>query len=158
MAWLELTVISGSRAGMLLARAGVPMHATVQSGAQHAPQQGMMLFHDLSFYVMAAFHQLPRTGPSTCLRTAGASGGRFALHIRHWPRGVTLMKKGVCGSRAFSARLSPREASQRPIRVCGHGRHPFLEHSPRGSHFAAQRCMALPPPVFFRTFLYFFAF
>ena len=30
---------------------------------------------------------------------------------------------------------------------------PFWRHSPRGLHFAAQRCMALPPPAFPRILL-----
>ena len=36
---------------------------------------------------------------------------------------------------------------------------PFWRHSPRGLHFAAQRCMALPPPAFSPgLFFYFFIF
>ncbi len=60
------------------------------------------------------------------------------------------MKKGVCALRAaLSARLSAREASHRSdTRLRARSPPPFWRRSPRGLHFAAQRCMALPPPAF----------
>ena len=65
---------------------------------------------------------------------------------RHWPCGAS---RGVCALRAaLSARWSGGFA---PLRYAPAGAVAtlFLRHSPRGLHFAAQRCMALPPPAFF---------
>ena len=95
-----------------------------------------------------------RTGLSARSPHTAALGGRFALHASvlalRGIAGLFQMKKGRlrAKSRAFSAVV--RRLCAAPIRACGRGRHPpFLRHSPRGLHFAAQRCMALPPPAFF---------
>ena len=95
-----------------------------------------------------------RTGLSARSPHTAALGGRFALHASvlalRGIAGLFQMKKGRLRdkSRAFSAVV--RRLCAAPIRACGRGRHPpFLRHSPRGLHFAAQRCMALPPPAFF---------
>ncbi|MFQ7004042.1 MAG: hypothetical protein ACLRRT_10410 [Ruthenibacterium lactatiformans] len=70
------------------------------------------------------------------------------------------MKKGRlrAKSRAFSGVV--RKGGFVPLRYAPAGAvtTPFLRHSPRGLHFAAQRCMALPPPAFFGRFFSFFAF
>ena len=81
-------------------------------------------------------------------RTA-AFGDRFALHMpRHWPCG------GVCALRAaLSARLSAMGAHRSHTRLRVRSPTPFWRHSPRGLHFTAQRCKALPPPSFPRTLL-----
>ena len=95
-----------------------------------------------------------RTGLSARSPHTAALGGRFALHASvlalRGIAGLFQMKKGRlrAKSRAFSAVV--RRLCAAPIRACGRGRHPpFLRHSPRGLHFAAQRCMALPPPALF---------
>ncbi len=69
----------------------------------------------------------------------------------------TCLGTGPAGA---SAREEPR--FQRDCPQGGHRSHtrlrvrsptPFWRHSPRGLHFTAQRCKALPPPSFPRTLL-----
>ena len=69
-----------------------------QSGAQHAPQQGMMLFHDSSPFLCngSFFTKLPANracGPVRRARRASAVASLYTS--RHWPRGVTLNEKRV---------------------------------------------------------------
>ena len=100
-----------------------------------------------------------RTGLSARSPHTAALGGRFALHASvlalRGIAGLFQMKKGRlrAKSRAFSGVV--RKGGFVPLRYAPAGAvtTPFLRHSPRGLHFAAQRCMALPPPAFPRTLL-----
>ena len=90
-----------------------------------------------------------RTGP---LAPFAAHGGlRRPLRSAH-ASALALRERLRAKSRAFSA----------IVRKGGHRSHtrlrvrsptPFWRHSPRGLHFTAQRCKALPPPSFPRTLL-----
>ena len=100
-----------------------------------------------------------RTGLSARSPHTVALGGRFALHASALAlrgiAGLLQMKKGRlrAKSRAFSGVV--RKGGFVPLRYAPAGAviPLFLRHSPRGLHFAAQRCMALPPPAFPRTLL-----
>ena len=96
-----------------------------------------------------------RTGLSARSPHTVALGGRFALHASALAlrgiAGLLQMKKGRlrAKSRAFSGVV--RKGGFVPLRYAPAGAVTplFWRHSPRGLHFAAQRCMALPPPAFF---------
>ena len=96
-----------------------------------------------------------RTGLSARSPHTAALGGRFALHASALAlrgiAGLFQMKKGRlrAKSRTFSGVV--RKGGFAPLRYAPAGAVAtlFLGHSPRGLHFAAQRCMALPPPAFF---------
>ena len=95
-----------------------------------------------------------RTGLSARSPHTAALGGRFALHASALAlrgiAGLFQMKKGRlrAKSRTFSGVV--RKGGFVPLRYAPAGAVTpfFLRHSPRGLHFAAQRCMALPPPAF----------
>ena len=79
-----------------------------------------------------------RTGP---LAPFAAHGGlRRPLRSAH-ASALALRGRLRAKSRAFSAIVRKG------------GTAPFWRHSPRGLHFTAQRCKALPPPSFPRTLL-----
>ena len=86
-----------------------------------------------------------RTGP---LAPFAAHGGlRRPLRSAH-ASALALRGRLRAKSRAFSA--VARKGGFAPFRHAPAGAitTPFWRHSPRGLHFAAQRCMALPPPAF----------
>ena len=86
-----------------------------------------------------------RTGP---LAPFAAHGGlRRPLRSAH-ASALALRGRLRAKSRAFSA--VARKGGFAPFRHAPAGAitTPFWRHSPRGLHFAAQRCMTLPPPAF----------
>ena len=91
-----------------------------------------------------------RTGP---LAPFAAHGGlRRPLRSAH-ASALALRGRLRAKSRAFSA--GARKGGFAPFRHAPAGAitTPFWRHSPRGLHFTAQRCKALPPPSFPRTLL-----